>query len=120
MNQRDIERAWEAGKVRDWSAEERYVNRSIRIRKHVLRWLGQHVGFHYTDMMKMAEECANEFKPTPFASITAYRWLQQFSRVNAPFRIRTDENDWYVICDRKSDLSLDPESGPQDVTGGKP
>jgi len=99
MNQRDMDRAWRDGKVRDWSAEERYVNRSIRIRKHVLKWLGEHVGFSYTEMMRMAEECANEFRPMPCSSITCYRWIQQFTRVNAPYRIRTDENDWYVIRD---------------------
>ena len=101
MNQRDIEEAWKTGKVRDWSAEERYVNRSIRIRKHVLKWLGEHIGFSYPEMMQMAEQCANEFKPMPCASITAYRWLQQFTRINAPFRIATDENDWYVIAARR-------------------
>ena len=97
MNKADIDKAWELGKVKDWSAEERYVNRSIRIRKHVLKWLGDHIGFSYPDMMHMAEMCANDFKPMPFASITAYRWIQQFSRVNAPYHIGSTENDWYMI-----------------------
>ena len=97
MNNRDMDKAWMEGKVKDWSAEERYVNRSIRIRKHVLKWLGEHTDFAYPDMMNMAEMCANDFKPMPCASITCYRWIQQFTRINAPYRIRSDENDWYAI-----------------------
>ena len=103
MNQRDITKAWETGKVRDWSAEERYVNRSIRIRKHVLKWMGSHLNFSYTEIMQMAEACANDFRPMPCASITCYRWIMQFSRPNAPYKIASDENDWYVIKSRRED-----------------
>jgi hypothetical protein len=102
MNQRDVERLWNEGKIRDWSAEERFVNRSIRIRKHVLKWLGKHVGFHYYQLMEMAETCANDFRPLPCASITCYRWITQFTRVNAPYGIRTDDNDQYEIFARRS------------------
>ena len=56
MNPRDVDEVWDQAKVRDWSAEERYVNRSIRIRKHVAKWLGKHVGASWTDIMLMAKE----------------------------------------------------------------
>ena len=82
---------------KDWSAEERFVNRSIRIRKHVLKWMESNKGGHWVEMMQMAQECANEFKPFPCASITCYRWIQQFSAKNAPYQIRGDDSGYRLL-----------------------
>jgi hypothetical protein len=81
----------------DWSAEERYINRSIKIRKHVLLWMDTRIALGgdnkaFTSIMGMAAECANDYKPNkknyiPFSSQCAYSWLNQFSVSNGPFAI---------------------------------
>ena len=46
----------------DWSAEERFVNRSIRMRRHALLWMDKNKGRHWNEVMKVAEECLKDVK----------------------------------------------------------
>ena len=41
----------------------------------------------------MADECGNEGRPLPFSTITAYRWIHQFTARNFAFGIRPDRSD---------------------------
>ena len=69
---------------RDWSAEERFVNRSFRIRKDIKKWIGEHLGQIYSTSSELSDECAYECKCSP---ITAYRWLHFWSSRGAPYLI---------------------------------
>ncbi len=89
-----------AGKERmakDWSAEERFYNRSKRIRKRVRDWLFLKIGEHFDTSSVMSDQAANF---AGCSSITAYRWIHQFSvdgdPKKAPFRITEDENGLYL------------------------
>ncbi len=85
----------------DWSAEERFVNRSIRMRRHALVWMDKNINRHWNEVMKVAEECANEFKPLACSSITMYRWIAQFSAQNAPFRIEPTDLGYQLLRRRR-------------------
>ncbi len=61
---------------RDWSAEERFVNRSFKIRKLVRAWLKANTGQIFETSSLMSEICANYSK---CSSVTAYRWLHQYT-----------------------------------------
>ena len=71
---------------RDWSQEERAYNRSVKIRRHVILWLDKNVNRQWNDLMDIASECANDMK-LPFSSVTAYRWIGQFTAANFSFSI---------------------------------
>jgi hypothetical protein len=77
----------------DTSAEERYYSRSLRIRRAVLEFLDDNVGRGWADLMTMAGECGNTGKPMPFSSITAYRWIAQFTAPGFAFGIDSRKFD---------------------------
>jgi hypothetical protein len=84
----------------DISAEERYYSRSLKIRRSVLTWLDSNIGRGWVDLMTMAGECGNSGKPMPFSSITAYRWIAQFTAPGFAFGIdskKLDEEGLYRL-----------------------
>ena len=88
----------------DISAEERYYNRSVRIRRSVILFLDKNVNRkQWGDIMRMAEECANypANHELPFASITAYRWIKQFTARNFAFKLVLSDNLSYRIARRR-------------------
>lgn len=75
--------------MKDWSAEERFVNRSKKIRKKIQEWMFVHTEEKFETSGVLCDECANFAK---CSSITAYRWIHQFSAPSAKFRIVEDDN----------------------------
>lgn len=84
---REIDGPEKLGK--DWSAEERFVNRSKKIRKRIREFMFLHTGERFETSGLLCDQCANFSK---CSSITAYRWIHQYSAPNAEFRILEDEN----------------------------
>lgn len=69
---------------RDWSAEERFVNRSFRIRKDIKKWIGDNLNKVYPTSSELCDECAYDCRCSP---VTAYRWLHFWSNPKAPYLI---------------------------------
>lgn len=88
---------------KDWSAEERFVNRSLKIRKRIYSWLLQNRGRLFETSSVMSDMCANDCK---CSSITAYRWLHQYTAPNTTLQIAEQEAG-LVIQDRKENLALE-------------
>ena len=88
----------------DRSAEEVFYARSLKIRRSVLLWMDSNVGRGWADLMNMAGECGNSGKPIPFSSITAYRWIAQFTAPGFAFGIdsrKIDEEGLYRLRRRR-------------------
>lgn len=80
----------------DTSADERFYNRSVKIRKGCLAYMSEHTERLYPSMEEMAADCGNWIRDKGFlknaASIAACRrWLFQFSLPSAasfcPYKI---------------------------------
>lgn len=88
-----------ARNVPDVSAEERFYNRSKRIRRKVRAWLGEHVGETFPSFDAMAEEAANY---SGCAAPTSRRWIKQFSARNGDFVI-SDKEGGLVVGNRSQE-----------------
>lgn len=94
---RDIQRALDSGKaVEDISAEERFYNRSVRIRRGVMAWLVDNEDRTFESLGDMEAQAANKAN---CSMVTARRWIYQFTRENKPFEI-VDKGDFYIIRGR--------------------
>jgi hypothetical protein len=96
----------------DTSAEERYINRSMKIRKGVKAWMFDNLGVLFESWEEMAGLAGNycaqkKYTKEPASSVACRRWIYQFSLPGAPFHIR-GEPSGYVIADRE-----DMESRPR-------
>lgn len=85
-------RSWDTTPADD-SANERYYNRSVKIRRQVITWLDSHVGYGWIEKMGMADDCANSGKPYPFSSQAAYSWIRQFTAPTFAFGIQSPQLD---------------------------
>ena len=85
--------------ARDWSAEERFVNRSMRIRRDVKKWLRkqEREGREFETSGMMSDMCGNDCR---CSSTAAYRWLHQWSAPNGKFRIEERENGYLHVVKR--------------------
>jgi len=79
--------------VPDRSAQEIYYSRSIAIRRLVAEYLDANVGSVWTDYAELAARAANY---AGCSSVTAARWIRQFTSVEAPFRL-LDGVDHFVL-----------------------
>ena len=94
---REIQRAIDSGKaVEDISAEERFYNRSIKIRRGIMAWLVENEDKSFESLGDLEAQAANMAN---CSMVTARRWLYQFTRENKPFEI-VDKGDFYVIRGR--------------------
>ena len=80
----------------DISAEERFYNRSVRIRRKILKWMVEHVGEAWQTYAEMDAEAANA---AGCHMTTAHRWIFQFSRRGKPFEIE-EKVDTVVLRER--------------------
>lgn len=77
----------------DISAEERFYNRSVRIRRKVMQWLMENLDESFDSYGDMEARCAN------FAGCsmpTARRWIYQWTRPGKPFQIQ-EGTDFYIV-----------------------
>lgn len=100
QEKRVLQRSLDGTKA-DVSSQERLLHYSWRIRRHTLKWLGQHEGELFDDLTQMADECANDFEPFPCHTETAKRWLRQLSRRNGLFALVSQEAG--IVIWRRSD-----------------
>lgn len=93
-----MQTAIDTGKaVADISADERFYNRSVKIRRKVMEWMVEHVGERFDSLGEMEAQAANHAK----ASMpTARRWIFQFVQPGKPFYIQ-ELADFYVIRERE-------------------
>ena len=97
MREAAMQTAIDSGKVvADISADERFYNRSVRIRRKVMEFLIEHVNERFDSMGEMEAQAANHAK----ASMpTARRWIFQFVQPGKPFWIE-EQADFYIIRER--------------------
>jgi len=77
--------------VKDWSAEERFFNRSRLIRRRVDAWMLDSLGMIFESVSTMCDECANYAR---CSSITSYRWIHQYSAPNGKYIIEHQEEGY--------------------------
>jgi len=85
--------------VPDISSEERFYNRSRRIRRKIRAWMEEQAERTFPTFESMADEAANF---ADCATPTARRWLRQFSARNGDFLI-SDKEGSFVISHRGRD-----------------
>lgn len=83
--------------VADISAEERFYNRSVRIRASIMRWMIEHVNERFDSMGEMEAKAANYAK---CAMPTSRRWIFQFVQDDKPFYIE-EKNNMYILRERQ-------------------
>jgi hypothetical protein len=82
--------------IGDISADERFYNRSVKIRRKVMEWMIENVNGRWESLGEMEARAAN------FAGCSmpcSRRWLFQFSQPGKPFRI-VETTDWYILRER--------------------
>jgi hypothetical protein len=82
----------------DTTAVERHYARSLRIREYILEFLKENAGSTWSDPRELYARAANFCNPI-CSTTTAERWIHQFTRVGAPFKIV--EGLGYVILERR-------------------
>lgn len=82
--------------VADVSADERFYNRSVKIRKKILVWMSDHIGDRWESLGEMEAQAANYARCSMPCS---RRWLYQFSQPGKPFII-ADTPQWYILRER--------------------
>ena len=93
-----MQSAIDTGKaVADISADERFYNRSVRIRRKVMEWMAEKVGERFDTLGEMEAQAANFAKCSMPCS---RRWIFQFSQPKMPFHIQ-ELSSFYVIRERK-------------------
>jgi hypothetical protein len=93
-----MQTAIDTGKaVADISADERFYNRSVKIRRLVMEWMAAHVDERFDSLGEMEAQAANHAK----ASMpTARRWIFQFIQPGKPFWIQ-EATSFYILRERK-------------------
>ncbi len=86
--------------TKDWSAEERYYNRSRKIRRKVWKWMYDTRGVLFDTEESMSATCANYAR---CSSVTARRWIHQYSQSNSDFYVHDATNGYTVWL--RSDMS---------------
>ena len=77
--------------VPDMSAEERFIARSLRIRKKIKSWLTQNVGERWPTLGALHRDCANYCD----ASMnTVSRWVYQFTGPGQEWQLIEHEDDY--------------------------
>jgi hypothetical protein len=71
----------------DTSAEERFYNRSKRIRKKIYNFIRENVGQRFEDFEDMCNQAANYAKCSP---VTSGRWIKVYTAPNGDFGITAD------------------------------
>jgi len=82
----------------DTTAVERHYARSLRIREFILEFLKENAGSTWADVRELYARAANFCDPI-CAESTAERWIHQYTRVGAPFKLV--EGLGYVILERR-------------------
>lgn len=82
--------------VADISADERFYNRSVRIRKRVMMWMVEHIDEKFDSMGEMEAQAANYARCSMPCS---RRWIFQFTQPDKPFWIE-EETDFYILRQR--------------------
>ena len=80
----------------DISADERFYQRSVKIRRKILEWMADHVNDRFDSMGEMEAQAANFAK---CSMPTARRWIFQFIQPDKPFWIE-ELSDFYVLRER--------------------
>ena len=92
-----MQTAVDTGKaVADVSADERFYNRSVRIRRKIMLWMADHVGERFDSLGEMEAQAGNYAK---CSMPCARRWIFQFAQPGMPFRIE-ELADFYVVRER--------------------
>jgi hypothetical protein len=93
-----IQDALDGGKaMADISADERFYNRSVRIRRKVMKWLLENVNESFDTLGDMEAMCGNY---AGCSMPTARRWIFQWTRPGKPFMVE-ERTDLYIIRERK-------------------
>ncbi len=96
-HKREIQKALDGSKaVEDISSEERFYNRSVKIRKGIMGFLVDNEDKSYESLGDLEAQAANAAK---CSMVTARRWLYQFTREGKPFQI-VDKGNFYIIRGR--------------------
>ena len=96
-HKKEIQRALDSGKaIADLSAEERFYNRSVRIRRGIMAWLVDNEDKTFESLGDMEAQAANKAN---CSMVTARRWIYQYTRENKPFEV-VDKGDYYIIRGR--------------------
>ena len=78
---------------KDETSEERFLNRSRKIRKATREFLSINLGVLFDDTEDIASQAANYaekyLRGSPCSSITTRRWILQFCNKNGPFKAVT-------------------------------
>lgn len=77
----------------DVTAIERHYSRSLAIRSRVLEFLLENEGSTWADLSELYARAANH---AGCASETAHRWVHQFTRVGAGFRLLQAIDYWVL------------------------
>lgn len=92
-----MQTAVDTGKaVADISADERFYNRSVRIRRLVMKFLAEHVNERYDSLGELEADAANFAKCSMPCS---RRWIFQFTRPDKPFWLE-ERPEMYIIRER--------------------
>lgn len=96
-HKREVQRALDSSKaVEDISSEERFYNRSVKIRKGIMAFLVDNEDKSFESLGDLEAQAANSAK---CSMVTARRWLYQFTREGKPFQI-VDKGNFYIIRGR--------------------
>ena len=77
----------------DISAQEKYHSRSIRIRRLVLEFLVTNDGTTWANVLELHARAGNY---ADCSSVTAARWVHQFTRVGAPMELIEGVDHWVL------------------------
>ena len=78
----------------DISAQEKYHSRSLRIRRLVLEFLLMNDGSTWSNVLELHARAANY---ADCSSVTAARWVHQFTRVGAPMELIEAVDHWLLM-----------------------
>jgi len=92
-----MQSAIDTGKaVADISADERFYNRSVKIRRKIMEWMMKHVNENFDSLGEMEAQAANFARCSMPCS---RRWIFQFVQPDKPFYIE-EKPDFYIIRER--------------------
>ena len=82
--------------IADITADERFYNRSVKIRRKIMTWMAENVNGRWESLGEMEAQAAN------YAGCSmpcSRRWMFQFSQPGKPFQI-VDTTNWYILRER--------------------
>lgn len=79
--------------VPDRTAQEIYYSRSVTIRRLIAEFLEQNVGSVWTDLTELHARAGNY---AGCSSVTASRWIRQFTSVGARHRLLDGVDHWIL------------------------